>query len=108
MAVLDKEAYMNTLRSRIGEDTSEEAIKFLEDMADTYADLEGRIGEDWKTKYEENDRQWRQKYRDRFFSGVPQESAEKDDALKEQSEDVKDDAKGDKTFEELFADPEGV
>lgn len=108
MAVLNKEAFMNTLKSKIGDDTSEDAIKFLEDMADTYADLEGRIGEDWKTKYEENDKQWRQKYRDRFFSGVTQESAEKDDALRDQKEDVKEDAEGDKTFEELFVDREGV
>ena len=23
---------------------------------------------DWKSKYEENDKQWREKYRDRFFN----------------------------------------
>lgn len=72
MAVLKKEEFISALKTRIGEDTSEEAIKFLEDMADTYADLEGRIGEDWKTKYEQNDAEWRTKYRDRFFSGAPE------------------------------------
>lgn len=107
MAVLKKDDYMNALKERIGEDTSPESIKFLENMADTYADLEGRIGEDWKSKYEENDKQWRQKYRDRFFSGITDETAEPEKAVTSQTEDVKDDGNVDKSFDELFAESEG-
>ena len=37
-------------------------------------------GEDWKTKYEENDKEWRKKYQDRFFNGTPDDD-KKDDIL---------------------------
>lgn len=86
--VLDKEAFMSSLKSRIGDDTSDEAMAFLEDMSDTYNDLLGKASADanaeadeWKKKYDEAvkekaelDNNWRQKYRDRFFG-----SDEKDD-----------------------------
>ena len=38
----------------------------LEDVSDTFTDLNERSGEDWKTKYEENDKAWRKRYTDRF------------------------------------------
>ena len=53
----------------------------LEDIADTYTDMETRAngdGEDWKAKFEANDAAWRQKYRDRFF-GKGSEDDEPDD-----------------------------
>jgi hypothetical protein len=71
MAVLDKEKFFSTLHERIGTDTSEESLNFLEDMTDTYNDLEKRAngdGEDWEKKYHELDRSWREKYRHRFFT----------------------------------------
>lgn len=70
MAVRSKEELMKSIRARIGDDQSDEAIALLEDVADTYADMETRAngdGEDWKAKFEANDAAWRQKYRDRFF-----------------------------------------
>lgn len=69
MAVRSKEEIMNAIRARIGEDTSDEAISLIEDISDTVDDLTGRIGEDWKAKYEENDASWRQRYTERFFGG---------------------------------------
>lgn len=71
MPVLDKEKFFNRLHERIGNDTSDEAISFLEDMTDTYNDLESKRngdGEDWKKKYQENDAAWRAKYRHRFLN----------------------------------------
>ena len=66
MAVLTSEELIEKVKVRIGEDTSDEAISFLEDVTDTIADYNDKLKEDWKTKYEENDREWRKRYTDRF------------------------------------------
>ena len=59
MAVLNKEEFLSRLQERIGEDTSDEAMTFIEDMTDTFNDMEtrsnGQSDEEWKTKYEELD-----------------------------------------------------
>lgn len=58
----------------IGENTSDEALSFLEDITDSYSAPEV----DWEKKYNENDAMWRQKYRDRFYSDMPVEDDEPD------------------------------
>lgn len=71
MAVLDKDKFFSVLHEKIGTDTSEESLTFLEDMTDTYNELEKRAkgdGEDWEKKYHELDKAWRDKYRHRFFT----------------------------------------
>lgn len=55
MAMLDREKFFERIKERLGEDDSDEALSFLEDVTDTYDDLERRAagdGEDWKGKYE--------------------------------------------------------
>ena len=71
MPELDREAFFNRLHEKIGNDTSEEAISFLEDMTDTFNGLEKRAnssGEDWKKKYYELDESWKAKYKHRFMT----------------------------------------
>ena len=71
MAVLEREAFFERLESMVT-GTDESSIAFIEDMTDTYNDLETRAegdGTDWKQRYEELDAQWKEKYRHRFFSG---------------------------------------
>lgn len=70
MAILSKEAFMAALQARVGEGSTDDDLKFLEDMTDTYNDLETRVGEDWKAKHDALDASWRQRYRDRFYHGV--------------------------------------
>lgn len=70
MPVLNRDDFFNSVQTRIGTDTSEEALKFLEDMTDTFNDMENRIksgGEDWEQKYHELDNSWRERYRHRFY-----------------------------------------
>lgn len=72
MAILKREEYFTKLHERLGEDTSDESISFLEDMTDTYNDLENRAngdGTNWEQKYKELDETWKKRYRHRFFSG---------------------------------------
>lgn len=91
MAVKTVDEIMAKVRERIGEDDSDEAIEFIEDISDTLESFSN--GEDWKTKYEENDKKWREKYRDRFFTS--KEEVEEDE-IEEPEEKEK------KKFEDLF------
>lgn len=85
MPVLDRETYFNRVHDRIGNDTSEEALSFLEDMTDTFNDLEKKsrgTGEDWEQKYHELDKTWRERYRHRFMNsdgGYPPLEKEEDE-----------------------------
>ena len=94
MAVRTREELLNSVRARIGDDTSDEALAFIEDIQDTMSDYETRAngdGTDWKKKYEDNDKEWRTKYRERFFSGTPVVDSE-----------VPEEKPKKMTFEELF------
>nr|DAI31357.1 MAG TPA: hypothetical protein [Caudoviricetes sp.] len=71
MAVRTIEEIIKQVRDRIGEQTDDKSIEFLEDITDTLSDLETKAngdGIDWKAKYEENDSEWRKKYTERFYS----------------------------------------
>lgn len=91
MSVKTVDEIMKKVREIIGEDDSDEAIEFIEDISDTFESFSN--AEDWKTKYEENDKKWREKYRDRFFTS--KEELEVDD-IEEPDEKEK------KKFEDLF------
>lgn len=97
MAVLSKEDFLAKIQERIGEDNSDEAIGFIEDMTDTYNSMETQLADttDWKAKFEENDAMWKQKYKDRFFTGVQEEN--KDEFLEEDNKEIT-------SFDELFSE----
>lgn len=72
--VRTKDEILESYKARLGEEPDDESISFLEDITDTLSDYESKLGdtEDWKSKYEENDKEWRKKYTDRFFSAEPE------------------------------------
>ena len=90
-----KDEIINMISARIGEDNSDEAIGLLEDITDTLNDYETRTADstNWKEKYETNDKEWRDKYKERFMSG----DSSKDDIIIEEEEKPKRYA-----FEDLF------
>lgn len=97
MPVLDRESFFNRVHIVIGNDTSDESISFLEDMTDTYNDLEKKTknnGEDWEKKYKELDESWKAKYRHRFLNS---DGGEYYPERKEEKEEVKE-----VTIEDLF------
>lgn len=86
--VLTREDFMNKLKERIGDDTSDESLKLLEDMTDTFNDLvkkaqgNKKTDEDWEKELKAKDEEWRKKYRDRFFSSdVTSESSKEDELI---------------------------
>lgn len=70
--ILTKNEFFEQLHNHVGTDSSDESIAFVENMTDTYNDLEKKAngdGVDWEKKAKEIDEAWKKKYRNRFFSG---------------------------------------
>lgn len=66
MAVRTTQEIIDALKESFGESPDDTQLAMLEDVSDTLTDLNEKSGEDWKTKYEENDMAWRKRYTDRF------------------------------------------
>lgn len=97
MAVVNKDTIMERLRENFNDNDSDDVLGLLEDVTDTLNDYQSRLEEngDWKERYEQNDREWRQKYKDRFFNNEPEPDPEPEpDKDPEQATPT--------TFEELF------
>lgn len=100
MAIKSREDLLKSLNTLIGDNSTDENLAILEDVTDTLKDYEEKTADqtDWKSKYEQNDADWRKKYKDRFLSG---------ETIKdEQEEDVERDSKP-LTFDSLFKEREG-
>lgn len=89
MAVLSFNELIAKIKAKIGDDTSDKSIELLEDVTDTFN--ANNDGEDWKTRYEENDKEWRKKYIDRFSGSGDSDHDEEDEEEEEKT-----------TFEDLF------
>lgn len=97
MAVKTREEILTAVRSRVGEQSDDDTIAFLEDISDTLSDLETKAngdGTDWKSKYEENDAEWRKRYTERFYTSEPKPE--------DKPEDKPEEVQKPKSFEELF------
>ena len=72
MAIKTRDEIMEAIRARVGEDTSDEALAFIEDVSDTISDMEKRSANsrEWENRYRENDASWRKKYKERFYQPV--------------------------------------
>ena len=69
MSVKSKEEILQAIREKVGDSSDDGTLTLLEDVSDTLDSFTSNEGEDWKAKYEANDAEWRQRYRDRFFDG---------------------------------------
>lgn len=68
---MSKEELLEKVRLYVGEDTSDAALELIEAVSESPTD-----GEDWKAKYDELDKSWRKRYRERFFTGESDEEGE--------------------------------
>ena len=105
MAVRTRDEILAAIRSRLGDDTSDDALTIIEDIDDTFKDYETRSGEDWKSKYDELDAQWRKRYRDRFFQKPDNGETTPEDVKDDNEEDLKEESEV-KDFDELFTEKE--
>lgn len=93
MAVRTTQEIIDALKESFGESPDDTQLAMLEDISDTFTDLNKKSGEDWKTKYEENDKAWRKRYTDRFSGKADSDT----DTLEEDNEPQKP-----LTYESLF------
>lgn len=68
MAVRTKEELLTSIKGVLGDSTDDNALGIIEDVSDTYDEITGNGSKDWKAEAERIDKEWRQKYHDRFFN----------------------------------------
>ena len=59
MAKLSKDELIEKVRKYVGDRNDDETIEIIEDISDS---IDSSDADDWKKKYEENDKMWRDKY----------------------------------------------
>lgn len=64
MAKLSKDELIEKVKKYVGDRTDDETIEIIEDITDS---IDTSDADEWKQKYEENDKMWRDKYVSRFF-----------------------------------------
>lgn len=64
MARLSKDELIEKIKKYVGDRTDDETIGIIEDISDS---IDPSDADEWKHKYEENDKMWRDKYISRFL-----------------------------------------
>ncbi len=84
---------IETVKTRIGDNPDDESVAFLEDITDTLTDYDNKTKDntDWKNKYDELDRSWKEKYISRFS-----------DVVEDSKNDVDDEVESPERYEDLF------
>lgn len=95
MAKLSKEDLLEKVRNYVGDRTDDETVEILEDISDS---IDTTDADEWKQKYEDNDKMWRDKYISRFFD-------KKEEELETPSEHEEEE-KEYNSYEDLFEEEE--
>lgn len=91
MAKLSKDELIEKVRKYVGDRNDDETIEIIEDISDS---IDSSDADEWKQKYEENDKMWRDKYISRFVE-------KKEDELDTPTEHEEEE-KEYNSFEDLF------
>lgn len=72
-AYKNRDEFFNAIQDILGDDTSDKALQFIENMTDTYSALE-ETGNDERVaeleqKLQDTNEAWSKRYKERFFSG---------------------------------------
>lgn len=95
MAKLSKDELIEKVKKYVGDRKDDETIEIIEDISDS---IDSSAADEWKKKYEENDKMWRDKYISRFVEKKEDEAdtpTEPDEEEKEYN-----------SFEDLFTKEE--
>ena len=95
MAKLSKNELIEKVRKYVGDRKDDETIEIIEDISDS---IDSSEADEWKKKYEENDKMWRDKYISRF---VEKKEDEPDTPTEHEEEE-----KEYNSFEDLFEEEE--
>lgn len=95
MARLSKDELIEKVRKYVGDRNDDDTIEIIEDISDS---IDSSEADEWKKKYEENDKMWRDKYISRF---VEKKEDEPDTPTEHEEEE-----KEYNSFEDLFEEEE--
>lgn len=95
MARLTRDELIEKVRKYVGDRTDDETIEIIEDISDS---IDSSDADEWKQKFEENDKMWRDKYISRFYE-------KKEDELDTPTEHEEEE-KEYNSFEDLFKEEE--
>lgn len=95
MAKLSKNELIDKVKKYVGDRTDDETIEIIEDISDS---IDSSDADEWKTKFEENDKMWREKYISRFL----EKKEDEPDTPTEHEEEEKEY----NSFEDLFEEEE--
>lgn len=95
MAKLSKDELINKVREYVGDKNDDETIEIIEDISDS---IDSSEVDEWKKKYEENDKMWRDRYISRFVEKKEDDA----DTPTEHDEEEKEY----ESFEDLFEEEE--
>lgn len=95
MAKLTKNELIEKVRKYVGDRTDDETIEIIEDISDS---IDSSDADEWRQKFEENDKMWRDKYISRFLE-------KKEDELDTPTEHEEEE-KEYNSFEDLFEEEE--
>lgn len=99
MSILNREELIKRVRNYVGEDISDEAISFVEDITDTFDSVERADPDRIYTQADLDalDASWRNRYRDRFYASTTDEIVEDEPIVEEQKT---------YSYDELFTESE--
>lgn len=95
MARLTRDELIEKVRKYVGDRTDDETIEIIEDISDS---IDSSDDDEWKQKFEENDKMWRDKYISRFL----EKKEDEPDTPTEHEEEEKEY----NSFEDLFEEEE--
>lgn len=95
MAKLSKEELIEKVKKYVGDRNDDDTIEIIEDISDS---IDSSEADEWKKKYEENDKMWRDKYISRFV--------EKNEDETDTSTEHEEEEKEYKSFGDLFEEEE--
>lgn len=95
MARLSKDELIEKIKKYVGDRTDDETIEIIEDISDS---IDSTDADEWKQKYQENDKMWRERYISRFLE-------KKEDELDTPTEHEEEE-KEYNSFEDLFEEEE--
>lgn len=95
MAKLSKNELIEKVKKYVGDRTDDETIEIIEDISDS---IDSSDADEWKKKFEEIDKMWREKYISRFLE-------KKEDELDTPTEHEEEE-KEYNSFEDLFEEEE--
>lgn len=84
MAKLSKDELIEKIKKYVGDRTDDETIEIIEDISDS---IDSSDADEWRQKYEENDKMWRDKYIARFLDNKEEEKITPSEHEEEEEEE---------------------